>query len=445
MINFRYSWYRIREGPSHGIKRVDASHQRIMELNGTLLIKKAIIQDGGKYLCIVNNSNGQERAETELLIRDSLQVRAVPPAQTVDVGKTAIFTCNASGHPVHIISWRKDMVPVLSSRRISVSREELRISPVEREDKGMYQCFVYNDKESAQDAAQLLLGVLKHAFEPAKVEPGSALSLKCIASGNPLPQVTWTLDDLAIPDHMRFSVGDYVTSKAEVVSFVNISTLRVEDGGMYQCMATNEIGSLSHSAKINVIGPPFVRIMKDIAAVEGDVLHVRCPVAGYPVEEVYWEKNGRRIPYNHRQKGFKNGTLIIREIDRRSDGGEYRCVARNSQGQRGERTLNIRVLTPPVIEPFHIPEAIEEGARSKLLCSVTKGDPPITIQWLKDGKPLPHDLEITETILDEFSKALLFPRVELRHKGNYTCTARNMAASASFTASMVIHGKLLLF
>ncbi|GFQ77884.1 down syndrome cell adhesion molecule homolog [Trichonephila clavata] len=97
------------------------------------------------------------------------------------------------------------------------------------------------------------------------------------------------------------------------------------------------------------------------------------------------------------------------------------------------------ILSPPVIEPFHIPEAIEEGARSKLLCSVTKGDPPITIQWLKDGKPLPHDLEITETILDEFSKALLFPRVELRHRGNYTCTARNMAASASFTASMVIH------
>ena len=97
-----------------------------------------------------------------------------------------------------------------------------------------------------------------------------------------------------------------------------------------------------------------------------------------------------------------------------------------------------------MIEPFHIPEAIEEGARSKLLCSVTKGDPPITIEWTKGGKPLPHDLQITETILDEFSKALLFPSVELRHRGNYTCTARNMAASASFTALMVIHGMNLV-
>ena len=73
--------------------------------------------------------------------------------------------------------------------------------------------------------------VFKYTFEASKVEPGTALSLKCIAAGNPLPQVTWTLDDLPIPDHMRFSVGDYVTSRAEVVSFVNISTLRVEDGG----------------------------------------------------------------------------------------------------------------------------------------------------------------------------------------------------------------------
>ncbi|GBL99247.1 Down syndrome cell adhesion molecule-like protein Dscam2 [Araneus ventricosus] len=90
--------------------------------------------------------------------------------------------------------------------------------------------------------------VLKHTFEPAKVEPGSSLSLKCIASGNPLPQVTWTLDDLPIPDHMRFSVGDYVTSKAEVVSFVNISTLRVEDGGAH---LGNLAGDLSASQREN--------------------------------------------------------------------------------------------------------------------------------------------------------------------------------------------------
>lgn len=67
--SFIFSWYRLRDGPSHNLKKLDINNQRISEHNGTLLIRKATIQDGGKYVCIVNNTNGQERAETELLIR----------------------------------------------------------------------------------------------------------------------------------------------------------------------------------------------------------------------------------------------------------------------------------------------------------------------------------------------------------------------------------------
>ncbi|XP_067138853.1 cell adhesion molecule Dscam1-like [Centruroides vittatus] len=437
-----YTWYRVNDNYSRPPSRVQLSG-RITQLDGTLIVRQTNLNDNGKYICAVNNSNGQEKVETELLVRETLTVHVDPPYQTVDVGKSATFVCNVSGHPIHAINWKKDLQPVLNAGRSIVTRDTLRISTVEREDRGMYQCFVYNDKESAQGTSQLILGdvtpMLKQTFESETIEPGSPMSLKCIAAGNPLPQVTWTLDDVAIPDHVRFSVGDFVTRQAEVISFVNVTSARVEDGGYYKCQAANDIGKISHTAKINVIGPPYVRVMKDVVAVEGDWLWIRCPVAGYPIEEIYWEHNGRRIPYNHRQKTYKNGTLTVRDVDRRSDGGKYTCVARNTLGQRGERNLNVRVLSPPVIEPFAFPEAVEEGSRSKVLCSVTKGDPPITIQWLKEGKPLPHDLGVTETILDEFSKALIFPRVDLRHRGNYTCTAVNSAATATLTASMIVH------
>lgn len=437
-----YTWYRVGDNYSRPPARVQLSG-RITQLDGTLIVRQTNLNDNGKYICAVNNSNGQEKVETELLVRETLTVHVDPPYQTVDVGKSATFVCNVSGHPIHAINWKKDLQPVLNAGRSIVTRDTLRISTVEREDRGMYQCFVYNDKESAQGTSQLILGdvtpMLKQTFESETIEPGSPMSLKCIAAGNPLPQVTWTLDDIAIPDHVRFSVGDFVTRQAEVISFVNVTSARVEDGGYYKCQAANDIGKISHIAKINVIGPPYVRVMKDVVAVEGDLLWIRCPVAGYPIEEIYWEHNGRRIPYNHRQKTYKNGTLTVRDVDRRSDGGKYTCVARNTLGQRGERNINVRVLSPPVIEPFGFPEAVEEGSRSKVLCSVTKGDPPITIQWLKEGKPLPHDLGVTETILDEFSKALIFPRVDLRHRGNYTCTAVNSAATATLTATMVVH------
>lgn len=58
------------------------------------------------------------------------------------------------------IAWIKDGNPLFEDGvRIKLtSRILLTIVSVQREDSGMYQCFVYNDVESAQGTAQLLLG-----------------------------------------------------------------------------------------------------------------------------------------------------------------------------------------------------------------------------------------------------------------------------------------------
>lgn len=71
---------------------MDINNQRISEHNGTLLIRKATIQDGGKYVCIVNNTNGQERAETELLIRgESRNIHSCFKNYTENFCKDAFF------------------------------------------------------------------------------------------------------------------------------------------------------------------------------------------------------------------------------------------------------------------------------------------------------------------------------------------------------------------
>ncbi|XP_022235066.1 Down syndrome cell adhesion molecule-like protein Dscam2 [Limulus polyphemus] len=279
----------------------------------------------------------------------------------------------------------------------------------------------------------------KEVFRSVTIEPGSTVSLKCIATGNPLPEVRWTLDEYPIPGHLRFSVGDFVTSKAEVISFVNVTHIRVEDGGYYKCQASNDVASVFNRKKINVIGPPFVRQMGNMTTVEGKTFNVRCPAAGYPVEEIRWDHNGRRIPYNHRQRSFSNGTLIIEDVDQRSDGGQYSCVVRNQRGQRDQGKMFLDILIPPVIEPFIIPTGLEEGSRSKILCSVTKGDTPIRISWLKDEKPIPSYLEVNEAAIDDFSTFLTFPRLLLKHTGNYTCVAENKAGSTNYTAPMIIY------
>jgi hypothetical protein len=52
----------------------------------------------------------------------------------------------------------------------------------------------------------------------------------------------------------RFLIGQYVPSHGDVISHVNISSVRVEDGGTYQCTAFNRVGEASHSAQLNIYG-----------------------------------------------------------------------------------------------------------------------------------------------------------------------------------------------
>jgi hypothetical protein len=67
---------------------------------------------------------------------------------------------------------------------------------------------------------------------------------------DPLEARYWQISD-------RYSVGSY-RQFTETVSHVNITSVRVEDGGAYQCTAFNLLGRLSHSARLNIYGKRFL-------------------------------------------------------------------------------------------------------------------------------------------------------------------------------------------
>lgn len=82
-----------------------------------------------------------------------LSATVEPTTQTVDFGRPAVLTCNYEGNPVKTLSWLKDG-KTMPGHEESV----LRIDSVRKEDKGMYQCVVRNEQESAQGSAELKLG-----------------------------------------------------------------------------------------------------------------------------------------------------------------------------------------------------------------------------------------------------------------------------------------------
>ena len=82
-----------------------------------------------------------------------------PVEQTVDAGNAAIFNCSVAGHPIKKLSWYKNGEPLANDTHIRIQPEnKLVVRDVRRHDQGMYQCFIGNDRETVQGAAQLSLG-----------------------------------------------------------------------------------------------------------------------------------------------------------------------------------------------------------------------------------------------------------------------------------------------
>ncbi|KAL3210794.1 hypothetical protein MRX96_036892 [Rhipicephalus microplus] len=370
-----YRWYRELGGRLLDLTR----DLRTTQTDGSLMLSAPLVRDSGKYFCVVNNSVGEEQVRTTLSVTAPLKVELFPAVQTADVGQPAVFNCTVTGTP----------------RAVAVVVQGPTTSGGQR-----------------PDVAPFLTSV----FEEQTLQPGASVSLRCSAAGNPLPQVTWTLDDAPVPDFHRFRVGDFVTADSVVVSFVNVTELRVEDGGLYACAAANAVGEARHGARVNVHGPPVIRPMGNVSVVAGTTLRVVCPVAGYPIHSVVWFKGDSQLPTNHRQQ-IAQSSLSVHNVQRASDEGEYSCLARSGNlSARGNTFVRVRV--PPVIDSQMLPDVLtaNEGMNVKMLCSVSLED----------------------------SSVLTMKGVSMRDSGNYTCEASNRALTVNRTVSLVVNGTYTL-
>ncbi|XP_026295704.1 Down syndrome cell adhesion molecule isoform X24 [Apis mellifera] len=438
-----FRWYKFIEGSSR--RQPVQLNERVRQVSGTLIIREARVEDSGKYLCIVNNSVGGESVETVLTVTAPLGAEIEPSTQTIDFGRPATFTCNVRGNPIKTVSWLKDGKP------LGLEEAVLRIESVKKEDKGMYQCFVRNDQESAQATAELKLGgrfeppQIRQAFAEETLQPGPSMFLKCVASGNPTPEITWELDGKRLSNTERLQVGQYVTVNGDVVSHLNISSTHTNDGGLYKCIAASKVGSAEHSARLNVYGLPFIRHMDKKAIVAGETLRVTCPVAGYPIESIVWERDTRVLPINRKQKVFPNGTLIIENVERMSDQATYTCVARNAQGYSARGTLEVQVMVGPQLAPFTFgDEAANAGEMATVQCAVIKGDLPVRIAWSLNGRRVEagREHEIPDIVVTRSSKrisTLTIDSVAARHAGEYSCTATNEAGSATHVSVLSVN------
>ena len=161
--------------------------------------------------------------ETVLTVTAPLSAEIEPKQQIVDYGRPANFKCNYQGNPIKIISWMKDGVD------LGHSEPTFSINSVTKASRGMYQCIVRNDGESAQATSELKLGgrfdppEFVTTFETMTTKPGPFISLPCVAKGDPAPSITWYVYGKELErSEGAVTIDSYRTTNGDVHSHLNI-------------------------------------------------------------------------------------------------------------------------------------------------------------------------------------------------------------------------------
>ncbi|XP_017062546.1 papilin isoform X2 [Drosophila ficusphila] len=306
---------------------------------------------------------------------------------------------------------------------------------------------------------------------------GGIAVLRCFATGNPAPNITWSLRNLVI----NTNKGRYVLTPNGDLTIVQV---RQTDDGTYVCVASNGLGdpvrrevALQVTAAENL--PAYIYGDKNVTQIVqlNRPAVIRCPAGGHPKPHVSWWRNGEMF-------GLKNNlmardySLVFNSIQLK-DLGLYTCEVYNQRRPVSLRvTLKavgpVRALTHedaqylqyvlapatrPVTQrpsypfrptrPAYVPEptvnvnavlaldsknSYTAGSTIVMNCAV-QGYPEPNVTWTKDDVPIYNNQRVQITYQPH---RLVVNDVTPEDSGKYTCSASNAYTYASSEANVSI-------
>ncbi|XP_034024258.1 roundabout homolog 2 isoform X2 [Thalassophryne amazonica] len=239
-----------------------------------LRIKKASVNDEGTFTCVAENRVGKLEASATLTVRAAPQFVIRPRDQIVAQGRTATFPCETKGNPQPAVFWQKEgsqnllfpNQPQQPNSRFSVSPSGyLTISSVQRADAGYYICQALTVAGSILAKAQLEVTDVLTDRPPPIIRQGpsnqtlgvdSAALLKCQASGDPIPSISWLKDGVSL-------LGKDSRMSLQELGSLQIKNIKLSDSGIYTCVATSSSGETSWSAFLEVKESGEVVVVKN--------------------------------------------------------------------------------------------------------------------------------------------------------------------------------------
>lgn len=250
------------------------------------------------YCAVQNGARGEENRlslsgdQNDIPSEDKPRFLIKPLSLRVDRGEDAYFSCKLWGTPLPEVRWEKDgkkLNDIFESAHFSVSEQDggwfqLRIYRTRLPDQGVYTCRATNCQGEALAGAVLLVEAVpergtgemsstaqstsclspKHrshrVAQEASVDvskakkfavaEGKHAKFRCFVTGKPKPEIIWKKNGVPLEAGRRHLIFE----DREGYYTLKVLYCKVQDTGLYVCVASNTLGNTLSAVHLSVKG-----------------------------------------------------------------------------------------------------------------------------------------------------------------------------------------------
>ncbi|GFR14713.1 receptor-type tyrosine-protein phosphatase S [Trichonephila clavata] len=343
------------------------------------------------------------------------------------VGETIDFPCAVDDLGDFVLIWKKEKnnilfageLRIIRDDRIKVNKTSLVISNIHPKDSGEYICQIStNPPLELSHSLDVLYppSVKPHPRDGLiTVKEGETVTLKCNATGNPKPSITW-----------KHAGKHYDNGDGTVF---HITNAEIDDSGEYECTADNSVGEPASAViTVEVVSAP--KVYPDpksglVVVNEGEQIAIGCEATGDPTPVITWKKPGADTAIKVREVN----KIVISEADR-NHAGSYECIANNSLGIFTSAIIRVQVLYAPEIKVPHSWIHAGEGTNVNISC-VIHGEPVPSVMWKRNEGQTIHSNDHYRIMNNGHLHTLEIHHLTEEDFGGYKCVASNSLSSTS--------------
>lgn len=375
-------------------------HQQITQISTTTMEQSSTME--------------QQSAASIAVAPSFTRIPATMPNSTIEIeeGKLLRLDCRVTGRPAPEVKWYLNDQEIQNdaTHKVLVNEQgshSLMNMAVSRMDAGRLTCIAKNKTGDAQfdliinviEKEQVVAPKFVERFSTISVKEGEPVSLSARAVGNPIPQVSWQKDGVAV-----MPGRDVVVTSKDGSSTLEIPVAKLTDAGWYQCMAQNSAGSTATRARLFVEKP--------------------VPPQDAQQQQAPWRLNlpkPSKVIEPQPEKGPE--VIYLRHVER----------AKHQQIRHEEQE---RSYDPPVfLIPLKDMTQYENGRAHFEAKIHPVGDPTMRVDWYKDGKSLSMSARINTTYRFGFIALDILGLTDI-DQGVYTCVISSATGSAESSATL---------